>query len=306
MVNSKSLKLNEAAISANSGEYIVKPFDNALGYSINLLDEDKDLLKINLKRSSKKTDNYKVNIITHLNSAKTVENILLILELQKSFYNKTIMINGHKLFGDILVGDCAISPPNEIDDTIAYWNRISELEKKLNIEFKIELPLLDSDKELLENLCESFIDNKPVYIGHMNYIDIVPTDKSQVESIKKQDGDFAVLMKCNGLNLLGCDLSELYKVFLYREIRVTDYKEIPNGSSRHKKYRLIVEKGEKSEATIKYFRNEIEAKNYLQAKSDKLNNTASSSRRHRKALADKVALNHRSTNDHEALAVSTT
>ena len=152
MVNSKSLKLNEAAISANSGEYIVKPFDNALGYSINLLDEDKDLLKINLKRSSKKTDNYKVNIITHLNSAKTVENILLILELQKSFYNKTIMINGHKLFGDILVGDCAISPPNEIDDTIAYWNRISELEKKLNIEFKIELPLLDSDKELLENL----------------------------------------------------------------------------------------------------------------------------------------------------------
>ena len=155
-------------------------------------------------------------------------------------------------------------------------------------------------------MCESFIDNKPVYIGHMNYIDIVPTDKSQVESIKKQDGDFAVLMKCNGLNLLGCDLSELYKVFLYREIRVTDYKEIPNGSSRHKKYRLIVEKGEKSEATIKYFRNEIEAKNYLQAKSDKLNNTASSSRRHRKALADKVALNHRSTNDHEALAVSTT
>lgn len=276
MNESKTFHLNESAIAMiGEGEYIINRIDNSLGYNIVFNSDDDKLLEINLRKEDIQDDGYRVNITTHLNAAKTVEKILHTLELQKSFYNKTININGKQLFGDILEGDfSSISLNDDMDEIISYWGRIAKLEKKIKDhyntkeQFEIDLPLIDSDKELLKELCASFVDNQPVRLGHINYIDIVPVDKMKIEKAKNKKGDFAVLMKCNGFKLLGIDLSNLYKVFFYSDIIVTEYKELQSGSEGRKKYRLIIDEGEDSVAAVKYFFDAPSARTYLKEKSD--------------------------------------
>lgn len=269
MRTATSLKLNESALAkAKKGNYnIVKSTGNISKYNIGLYNDNRMFFEINLTADNPEINSYKFHTTSHLNRAKSVEEILSILRLQKSFYEHTITINGQKLFGDILVGDFKAIPNSNIDDTINYWNRIAQLEKIIKKKFHISLPLSDSEKELLEELCISFIDDMPVSIGKMNYLDIVPTHVDQLENIKKGYGDFAVVMKCDGLNLLGVNFSALYKVFFYGKIKVIDYKKLSN-DEKPPKFRLIIDEDKSSIAAIKYFKTKKTAEEYLKNKSD--------------------------------------
>ena len=269
MRTATSLKLNESALAkAKKGNYnIVKSTGNISKYKIGLYNDNRMFFEINLTADNPEINSYKFHTTSHLNKAKSVGEILSILRLQKSFYEHTITINGQKLFGDILVGDFKAIPNSNIDDTINYWNRIAQLEKIIKKKFHISLPLSDSEKELLEELCISFIDDMPVSIGKMNYLDIVPTHVDQLENIKKGYGDFAVVMKCDGLNLLGVDFSALYRVFFYGKIKLIDYKKLSN-DEKPTKFRLIIDEDKSSIAAIKYFKTKKTAEEYLKNKSD--------------------------------------
>lgn len=273
MRTATSLKLNESALAkAKKGLYNIEKSNGDISkYKIGLYNDNRMFFEINLTPDNPEINSYKFHTTSHLNRAKSVEEILSILHLQKSFYEHTITINGQKLFGDILIGDLKAIPNSSIDETIHYWNRIAQLEKIIKKRFHIALPLSDSEKELLEELCISFVDDMPVSIGKMNYLDIVPTHINQLENIKNGCGDFAVVMKCNGLKLLGVDFSALYRVFFYGKIKVIGYKKLSNDENSPK-VRLIIDEDKSSIAAIKYFKTKKTAEEYLKNKSDEFFN----------------------------------
>ncbi|WP_246503548.1 abortive infection system toxin AbiGii family protein [Clostridium polyendosporum] len=116
------------------------------------------------------------------NTIKFIFNI----DIEKSKNAKEI-IEGLKLYQSCLKGEVKIAGINlakfidedkAIEKTIEFWNRICQLERKLDVEFLLDFPIKIDDITWIEKLYRSFVEEKP-------YKQYVNVDKITIRKIDK-------------------------------------------------------------------------------------------------------------------------
>lgn len=258
MINIASEQKGPYSINQSSSEYPT--------YIINFSQEGPVLFKIVLKKSKQKT--YSCNFTAFMGNARNLDELLNSLYLYKAFYERTIKINGVKLFGGIITGDFSDMPKDNIDDTIQYWKRIKKLETKLDVTFKPVIPVPDEDAKFLEQLCISFLDNMPFRVGYINSLEIMPNDLSEIKKAVKSEGNLSFIVPYKQKDIMGVDFETLYAVLYLGQVEIMGYDVM---DEKHKA-KIKLKCNSKTMSAMKFFKEKEAAEEYLKNESDKFKN----------------------------------
>lgn len=258
--------LNKAKIS--EGAFDIKINDDIQEVVLEAKNATDDMLfKIDINIMPDKKCNF--HFVIDMENARSVAEMLQLLNLYKGFLKRKIKINGVDLFGDILKGEVEFEIDDnlevaDIDDVIKYWNRVHELEQKLQVEFLLKMPLSSEDTKTLEELCKSFVDDIPFKINDINSFEFVTNDDS---NMKKQEGKintFSFILQSAMKNFLNIDLSYMYCIIYMRQIKISKVRVEKKLDNDSKKVKIYLGKGEAdSFFAMKHFMSKESAQNYL-------------------------------------------
>lgn len=204
-----------------------------------------------------------INYNFNLQKAKSVEEVLAILQAYKEFSNRTIKIGKYKLFGDILLSDdYKKENTDEIDKSIDYWKDVKELENHLSKKFDLQKINNENNEEMLSILVSSFVKNRPCRIGNINNWEITVDDETKLQNIIGRKGDFNVVLDAIKDEVGGVSLKRFCKVIFNGPIKIVDY-EIIEKKGKDIRCRLITEAGKDTVSSIMYFKGKKQAEDAI-------------------------------------------
>lgn len=236
---SKDISIQRQPYADMNKSYFKNVDDNILEISY-ILDKKKKTIKFTFKINIEKSNNTK--------------EIIEYLKLYESYLKGEIKFAGIKF----------LKPLNEdkaIKKTIEFWERIFQLERKLDVQFLVQFPITIDDGIWIEKLYKSFIEEKP----YKQYINI---DKITVRGVKKYNE--TDITNKEGLSFQFVQNSELeiwgVKLNMYDSIGLFDLmvSDIVLVNKDNEEYELLVEPTTSKGIyqSIRHFTKEEEAKNY--------------------------------------------
>lgn len=190
-----------------------------------------------------------------------IENLNSVKEILESLKIYRAYLNGNMKFGNIKLPN----PQSEnkiIDNTIEFWNKICNLEKKLNVNFLIEFPLKDEDIYYIKQLYMSFIEKKPYkqYVT-MSKVRIKAVSPSSV-NYEKGKSDFTLLFIRNIVIKVWGKTINVFSSGALFDFKISDVIEV---NKDNLEYNLVLEDAPDKEMyqSIRYFMNEEYAGNYV-------------------------------------------
>ena len=203
-----------------------------------------------------------IRYVLHTDAVHDVDTMIMLLSLYRSFSNQKILVNGRKLFGDIIHGKLVKASTENVDVMINYWSRIQKLQTIIKKKFKLHMPVSETDIVKLDILSYSFIDKKPRRIGQLDNIVFEAADKDHLENLKGAAGDLAFVLNTPDEELCGVSLSAYYKAIFYGPIDITDYT-ILNESASGIKCNLKIVPHKDTVAAIMYFLDKKDADDFM-------------------------------------------
>lgn len=172
---------------------------------------NQNVLSINYKLNiNSEPPSFIFNISFNIENAKKASDIVIAYEIFNSFIDGNGLIGGNNLIISTKQSNKKIS-----QDTIAFWNKVSELELLLNVAFNVTEDITVNDAKIIEALYRSLVENKP-FKTYCTYSSV--KGKGSLEPISNIDKNQEIYLefettKC--INILGqnIELFELQGIF---------------------------------------------------------------------------------------------
>lgn len=212
--------------------------DDALQVSMTVL-EDTETLQFSFNFNLQKVD--------------SIDEVLSVLLVYQAF----IQGDGQVIGMNLPPAPISDVEKETLNDLLTFWNKMSNVEKKLGVQFPLDLPLSDEEDIWLMKLYASFVKEEP-FRENIKYTSISfdPPENIDKERLISQSAGFTFLQPEN-INLLGVDL-ELFAVIGVYDLRITDI--IPSKTEQGK-WECIVENrsDQKSYRSMRYLKSYEEA-----------------------------------------------
>jgi hypothetical protein len=274
MANLPKMKLKEQKLSeakqSKTKEFNIEKVEDSQNESYQIVKKEQNIVLFEVQIKKAQPKKYTCNFVAHLDRAKTISQLLDLLQLYKDFLNREIKINGVPLFGEILTGEYTASEnADNVDELIKYWKRVLLLEEVLNVKFVPDLPVDINHAEKIEMLCKSFVDKVPFKTGDMTDCELVTSD---IESIEKNigcQGTFAFVLEAKLDGFWGVRKKQLYCVIYSYSVKIKSIKSKEKRKDGSFKVKLNLDLvGDESFTAMKYFKTKEDAEKYLKEKSD--------------------------------------
>ena len=172
---------------------------------------NKNVLSINYKlNTNNNPPSFSFNISFNIENATKASDIVIAYKIFNSFIDGNGLIERNKLI---------ISNPHSnkkiSQDTIAFWNKVSELEQLLNISFNLMEDITVDDVKIVEALYSSLVENKP-HKTYRTYNSVKGKGSLEpLSNIKKDQEIYLEFESSDRISILGqtIELFELQGIF---------------------------------------------------------------------------------------------
>lgn len=282
-------QINKKVLNELLNRSLQGPLEDSISGIINgavCVEEKKggDLSSINIKWIKKdKTILFTINIdynvekktvqvqcSMNMQAVTSVDEIIIALTLYKGVTDRTIEINGHKLFGDIIQGTELVAKEKDEDvtDTLKYWETVKQVENILNVHFDISYPISEHDGNMLSILATSFVRKQPCKVGRFDNV-VVNARKEALQQLKQKKctlGNLKSVVAIEKDEVCGVSLRGYYKILFYGPINIIGHKDDENLQNGLIRTKLIIKENEKTVAAEMYFKNKEQAIKYAHDK----------------------------------------
>ncbi len=206
-----------------------------------------------------KDNTMKFTFNINIEKSKNAKEIAEGLKLYQSLLEGKLKFSGFK-FSMFVKEDKAIKK------TIEFWDKITQIERKLKIEFSVEFPITRGDATLVEKLYRSFVEEKP----YKQYSDIANIKIKEIGICNKEDITGNPIMfnfvKNSEIEIWGVKLNMYDSVGLF-DLKVTD---IVINNEDVEKYELLLEPTTDKEIyqSIRHFAKKEQGENYNRCSRD--------------------------------------
>ncbi|WJM05897.1 abortive infection system toxin AbiGii family protein [Paenibacillus amylolyticus] len=213
---------------------------------------DNDGLQVSMK-VLEDTETLRFSFNFNLQKVDSIDELLSVLFVYQAFIQGEGQVVGLKL---------PPAPTSDVEretlnDLLTFWNKMSSVEKKLGVQFPLDLPLSDEEDIWLMKLYSSFVKEEP-FRENIKYTSITfdPPENFDKDRLISQAAGFTFLQSEN-INLLGVDL-ELFAVMGVYNLRISDI--IPSKKEPGKLECILENKSDqKSFRSMRYFKTYEEA-----------------------------------------------
>lgn len=172
---------------------------------------NKNVLSINYKlNTNNNPPSFSFNIAFNIENATKASDIVIAYKIFNSF------IDGNGLFErNKLIISNAHSNKKISQDTIAFWNKVSELEQLLNVSFNLMEDITVDDAKIIEALYSSLVENKP-HKTYCTYNSVKGKGSLEpLSNIKKDQEIYLEFESSEHISILGqtIELFELQGIF---------------------------------------------------------------------------------------------
>lgn len=213
-----------------------------------IIDEKNNSMNLNLKISVENSDN--------------ITNIIEALKIYQSFLDKTIKIAGSEMKNGTITSSTDNNKKNGMKETIEFWTKILDLEKKMEVKFIPEFPLNREDILWFEKLYRSFIEDLP-YKEYANIDSLtIPKNEETIDEFTAGTKDIALLFTQRmNLTIWGVDL-ELYNTVGVFDFKISERKLNKDNNSEYILNTAPINK-EGVYISTRHFDNEKDASDYI-------------------------------------------